>query len=500
MMKQRFVVLPGTNIFNRGMDVQSIAFLARTAESVGGMAAASAGGSRATRVPVEVVETMSDGAGVDAMLIQCTERERLALRAAHPDLRVIPEGLARMALSVPELQPIPSGTMTGAKSTSRSISVRVEDVDGKVISGADVIGITNSHTKPLTGVSLKTNKKGVATFVLPTSVKLEYLRAEPIHSYWPIKVDRPSVDRSGQITVQCPAIVDGFDDALVRFTGPAKKADGRGVVVAVVDGGAGPHAALKISGGANLVEGESDTDWADNGIGHGTHVAGIIASQSGAGAISGIASAVTLRSYRVFGKNSMATGSFAVAAAIRRALDEGADIINLSLTFPDDQPDVFRQIARARALGAVIVAAAGNDAGKVMTPARYDTVLGVSAVGFRGAWPKGAVSTLDDRKTPKGANVKHFVAKFSCTGPEIDLIGPGVAIVSLAPANRRAVMSGTSMAAPAITGLLARRLAREPNILSAPRDQARSDAILRLALKTASTLGFPETFQGRGML
>jgi minor extracellular protease Epr len=92
------------------------------------------------------------------------------------------------------------------------------------------------------------------------------------------------------------------------------------------------------------------------------------------------------------------------------------------------------------------------------------------------------------------------MAKFTNHGPEIDLVGPGVGVISLFPRNRLADMCGTSMAAPAMTGCLARALAREAALLSRARDQTRSDAIVKLALQTATSLGFPVAYQGRGLL
>jgi subtilisin family serine protease len=213
-----------------------------------------------------------------------------------------------------------------------------------------------------------------------------------------------------------------------------------------------------------------------------------------------MAPGVTMKVYRVYGKGKQNAGGFAVAAAIRKAIEDGVDLINLSLYFDHDDLAVVRQVQAARANGAVCIAAAGNSGDAVKMPARHDAVLGVSAIGCRGCWPEHASMNLEVLATPRGANRKHFVARFSCTGPEIDLAGGGVGVVSLFPGNRRAIMNGTSMASPAVTGLIARRLAKHPDILAMPRDQARSDAIVKLALDGAKSLGFPRRFQGRGSL
>jgi subtilisin len=100
---------------------------------------------------------------------------------------------------------------------------------------------------------------------------------------------------------------------------------------------------------------------------------------------------------------------------------------------------------------------------------------------------------------PRGTDATHRIADFTCRGEEIDLIGPGAGVVSLFPKGKRSVMSGTSMATPVVTGRIAKALAQNMPLLGGARDQRRSDAINKMALKAAQNLGFSATFQGQGL-
>src|SRR5262249_26877415 len=125
-----------------------------------------------------------------------------------------------------------------------------------------------------------------------------------------------------------------FVDCLRHFYGQSALDSGQGVTVGVIDTGIGPHNDLTVDGGANTLADEQDTDFGDNGEGHGTHVGGIIAAHGTVPAgVRGLAPAVRLRSYRVFpGKgHTDRSPSFTIAKAIDRAVTDGCDLINMSL-------------------------------------------------------------------------------------------------------------------------------------------------------------------------
>lgn len=107
----------------------------------------------------------------------------------------------------------------------------------------------------------------------------------------------------------------------------------------------------------------------------------------------------------------------------------------------EDSPAVTRAVAAAERRGMVLVAAAGNDGGDntVDFPARLPTVLAVT-----------------------GCDQSDRIMRNASRGPEVDLAAPGRGIVSLGRGGGRRVLSGTSMATPHVTGVVALLLAARP--------------------------------------
>lgn len=214
------------------------------------------------------------------------------------------------------------------------------------------------------------------------------------------------------------------------------------IVVAVLDTGVDAlHQDLQANllPGWNAYTGEDDVHDRSN-VGHGTHVAGIIGAVTNNGrGVAGMAWNVSMLPVKVIeGRTGTAS---AVAAGIRYAVEAGADIINMSLGIPNDAPDVRAAIEYAAANGVILVAAAGNTGMGLVTtayPARYEEVIGVGA-------------------TAKG--VPTEAAGFSLHGPGIDVVAPGEGVWSTVPFGYNN-MSGTSMAAPVVSGIAALMLAQ----------------------------------------
>lgn len=491
--QQHYVVLPGLNIWNEAQPGSSAGFLRsasrllRAAPRAGVLLSLKQAGLRMT--------LLDQVAPQETMLVAMAEAERVKLLRAHPGLRVMP---------VVQLAPLwlrhRHVAAAGATSAAHRGSVEVLVTDGRTgapLADVDVVGLISRSDR--TGAIARSNKRGVARLQLPDDVhKLESIEAYPAHGHWPAcRVDVAL--GAAPLALACSPIDLGQPDLRAHFGLPGRDTDGAGVRVAVVDTGAARHPDLKIALGRNVVRGEAATDFGDQ-AGHGTHVCGIIAGRGQPGlGVRGGAPGAALHVYRVFGRRSETAESFNIAKAIRMAVDDGCDLINLSLGASGEMPDVLREIQRARALGVVCLAASGNDyRGAVSYPARYAQALAVSAFGRKGTFPAGAAQALTVAK-PYGTDRRNYIADFSNVGSEVDLTGPGVGVVSAFP-DGHAVMDGTSMACPAVTGALARLLARQSRIMAMARDQKRSDAIIHLALKAAAEMGFGATFEGAGLL
>jgi len=203
-----------------------------------------------------------------------------------------------------------------------------------------------------------------------------------------------------------------------------------------------------------------DDDPADD-QGHGTHVAGIAAAAINNGqGIAGIAGQSLILPVKVLNENNQGTWAD-VAEGIIYAVDQGARVINLSLGSTADSSTVHDAVLYAWSHNVVIVAAAGNDGTTTpYYPAAYAEVIGVSA------------TTPDDVR-----------AGFSSYGTHISVAAPGATIYSTTPGNSYSFKSGTSMAAPHVSGLAALLLAQ---------DGSRTNAEVRQIIEqSADDLGAP---------
>jgi hypothetical protein len=443
-------------------------------------------------IPIRVVDSIHEDG---PKLIEATESAAFKLRLAAPFARLVPNRDYRPQQPSPSL---PLAPPSGAASAP-PVAIEICGRPGRVpIAGIEVLVITDVAGN--LGAQGITDARGRVELRLgPGPVRAERLHVEPPASgYW--GAFRAPVVLSAHTGIALDAISLAQPDALRHHCAAVPRGrDGDGVRVAVIDTGIDlTHPDLTVAGGANTVTGEQSGDYGDNGIGHGSHVAGIIAAAgSPPHGVRGLAPAAELMSYRVYGQDSRTAKTYAITKALISAVEGGCHLINLSLgALPQDEA-LKDAIDDAADQGVVVIAAAGNDYRKsVSVPACYATA--VSAFGRTGTFPPGA-REQGDVDIPAGSDPADFVAAFSNIGSEVYFIAPGVGIVSTVPGGY-APGRGTSMAAAAATGMAARLLSARPDLLTLPPDHSRSAAIKHYLGTAARSMGFGLAYEGYGML
>jgi subtilisin len=486
---QQYVLLPaqGLRATGRGATPGVQAFL-RSAQP--GTQELTTPGGRPLHL--RVIDAIGDG----ARLVEATAHDASALRSLQPTVRVVP-----VVYYVPAVAPqrhvrVPVVPAGHEPTPVQSVTIRViSEVDGTPVPGAIVVGLISVAAGQ--GAQGVTDSQGQVelTFASP-NVTLERLYVYPTNAFWSLRRENVTLSDGSQVALR-PLDLD-YTDSLRHYYRNVPDDAGQGVTVGVVDTGVSDHPDLVIAGGANTVAGEDPADYGDNGQGHGTHVAGIVAARGRPPTgIRGVAPGVNLWAYRVFAQGSGQASSFAIAKAIDQAVTDGCDLINLSLGGGPPDPVLQAAIADARAGGSACIIAAGNNLrGPVSFPASDELAVAVSALGRLGTFPD-ASAEVDTVVAPFGADEAEFIGDFSNVGPQMDLTAPGVGVISTVPGSYSEI-SGTSMACPAATGVAARLLASS-EVLGAARDATRSEAIVSLLLASARDRGFPDPYEGHGL-
>lgn len=247
---------------------------------------------------------------------------------------------------------------------------------------------------------------------------------------------------------------------------------------------------------------------------HGSHVAGIIgadgAKDSANGYGGGMCPDIRLYDFRVLGRNLKDT-EFAVIAAlqyIRHINDRHNYIIvhgvNLSLSIPHNvrnyacgRTPICNECERLVESGVVVVAAAGNRGYQ-----KFETSDGVfeSYAAFSITDPGNSDGVITVGSTHGGWPQTYGVSFFSSRGPtgdgrlKPDLVAPGERVMSTVLGEEWGAESGTSMAAPHVSGAAAMLLARYEELRGQPR------RVKQILCDSATDLGRERTFQGHGML
>lgn len=287
-----------------------------------------------------------------------------------------------------------------------------------------------------------------------------------------------------------------YEDDMERIFGSVER--GKGVGVAVIDTGVSPHYDLvkphnRIVAFKDLL-GNREIPYDDDG--HGTHVAGIIGGNGYTSCkYTGTAPCADIISIKALDESGNGTESD-ILAALQWIINNGTRynirVINLSLGIKveppyDDDPLIKGANAAVRHGYTVVTAAGNNGPGKctINSPGTSPLVITVGAADLSRCEADGEIR----------------VAPFSSRGPTLagetkpDLIAPGVDICSLDGKNPKgyAVQSGTSMAAPVVSGVAACLYAMRPDLTPAQ--------VKRILVQEAIPLKKEDRYaQGRGLL
>jgi len=220
-----------------------------------------------------------------------------------------------------------------------------------------------------------------------------------------------------------------------------------------------------------------------DGDGHGTHVAGIIGARANDTGILGVAPSCQIGVYKVLSDSGWGEYEWFVKA-IYAALEDGCQIFNMSLGTNEEPTLAVRNaIEEAKRAGCLMFAASGNDGRGV--PESGD------AVDFPARWPEVvAVGSVERNK-------EH--SNFSSPGPSVALCAPGRDIYSCWPNTGYAVLTGTSMATPFVTGVAAVYW----SYFAQQNGEAKiADLVLDRMQKDAQDLGAPgkDPFYGYGLV
>jgi subtilisin family serine protease len=265
---------------------------------------------------------------------------------------------------------------------------------------------------------------------------------------------------------------------LIAIDAANELSTGTGVVVAILDTGIdAAHQTLAdqvLDTGYNFVDMTPDVDDVGNGVdddgdtfvdemvGHGTFLAGLVAM---------VAPDAWILPVKVLDSDGITT-AFRLAQGIYHAVEQGADVVNISISAVDENLIVATAVGYARQSGAVVVASAGNS--DTDEPERYpaseDGVIGVAAT-----------DAGDDKSV------------FSNYGDWIALSAPGTAIVSTVPGDEFGEGDGTSMAAGLVSGAAA--------LLKAADNELTPGEIESALFQTAEAIaGFDDDEMGAGRL
>ena len=395
-------------------------------------------------------------------------------------------------------------SLTGVK--PKSIRFRVLGADDKPLDG--VIVTLTGDTVPSQGT---TNTKGEVELNLFT------LQDRPARSlfvmrsggYWDLYLTEPKLSDSVVNIVRLKSYTEtisdfprgfkyGWGQRTMALDHLGSGLTGEGVKIAIIDSGAdNSHPLLShLKVGRDFSAGGNPSTWSNDVVGHGSHCAGVIGARSES-ELRGFAPGAEIHVLKVFPGGRYDS----LIDALDYCIDHQIDVVNMSLGGDDEiNPVVEETLIAAVNAGVACIVAAGNSGDAVKYPAKSPNAFAVAAVGdFDEAQP----NTWDrsNLRPQFLAADGIFSPSFTCFGPEVAVCAPGVAIISTVPGGAFEAQTGTSMAAPHVTGLSALLLAHHPIFREGlqARNQARVAGLFSMVRSISVQYPFGPERTGAGM-
>jgi len=495
--KRHFILAPrrGMNAQMAGIRPMSVTALKTTIDNLGLEVV--------KRIPRcrKTIETLSAGSG---------EGTELTVVNIEPERANILNATMPPHLMIAEDKPLSYGTQPSLLQSAPALNPMAFASD-QILTRKIAFKVVGEDETPLSGISVQltgdgypaagqTNSKGEVKLELATlgDRPARSLFVKPVSGYWDLHLTAPilNVDETNIIKLRSlgETISDfpeqyefGWNQRMMGLDTLPGELGGAGVKIAIIDSGCdNTHPLLTHCQLGKDCTGSGDASaWNQDMIGHGTHCAGIITAKPTDGApMRGFAPDAEVHTLRIFPGGQYSS----LIEAIDYCIDNEIDVINMSLGGDSEINPIVEETLQIAAMnGIVCIVAAGNSGDAVKYPASSPQTIAVAAIGNTAELqPNTWDSTTVQTKLIAGDGT--FSPTFTCHGPQINVCAPGVGIVSTVPGGQYEPQSGTSMAAPHVSGMAALLLAHHPAFGSQfqNRDINRVQALFSM-LQTTST-------------